>query len=191
MGQSPEELKDNIEMTRGALGETLDAIGDRVSPGRVIERRKNRVRAGVMGVRDRVMGTAQGTVDTAKERVTSTVETVRDAPEAGLQQAQGHPMVAGALAFGIGFLVAAVLPKTEAEEQVAPRLAAKVEPLKEELTQAGQQVVEQLKEPAQQAAGELKATAAAGAQQLTDQARQGADETVSAGREAAEELGRG
>src|SRR6185503_1625840 len=106
MGQSPEELKDNIEMTRGELGETLDAIGDRVSPGRVIERRKNRVRAGVMGLRNRVMGTAQGTVDTAKERLTSTMDTVRDAPEAGLQQTQGHPMVAGALAFGIGFLIA-------------------------------------------------------------------------------------
>ena len=33
MGQSPEELKDNIETTRGELGETLDAIGDRVQPG--------------------------------------------------------------------------------------------------------------------------------------------------------------
>jgi hypothetical protein len=100
MGQSPEELKDNIETTRGELGETLDAIGDRVSPGRVIERRKNRVRAGVMGLRDQVMGTAQGTVDSAKERLKSTVETVRDTPEAGLQQTPGHPMVAGALAFG-------------------------------------------------------------------------------------------
>ena len=188
MGQSPEELKDNIETTRGELGETLDAIGDRVSPGRAIERRKNRVRAGVMALRDRVIGTAQGTVDSGKEHLTSTVATVRDTPEAGLQQTQGHPMVAGALAFGIGFLIAAVIPKTEAEEHAAPRLAAKVEPLKEELTTAGQQVVQQLKEPAQQAAGELKETAAAGAQQLKDQTRQGADETVSAGREAAEDL---
>ena len=188
MGQSPEELKDNIESTRGELGETLDAIGDRVSPGRVIERRKNRVRASVMGLRDRVMGTAQGTVDTAKEHLTSTAESVRDAPEAGLQQTQGHPMVAGALAFGIGFLMAAVIPKTEAEEHAAPRLAETIEPLKEELTQAGQQVVQELREPAQQAAGELKETAAAGAQQLKEQARQGADETVSAGREAAQDL---
>ena len=31
MGQSPEELKEEIETTRGDLGETLDAIGDRVS----------------------------------------------------------------------------------------------------------------------------------------------------------------
>jgi len=188
MGQSPEELKDNIETTRGELGDTLEAIGDRVSPGRVIERRKNRVRARVMGLRDRVMGTAQGTVDTAKERLTSTVETVRDAPETGLQQTQGHPMVAGALAFGIGFLIAAVIPKTEAEEHAAPRLAEKVEPLKEELTEAGQQVVQQLKEPAQQAAGELKETATEGAQQLKEQTRQGADETVSAGRKAAKDL---
>ena len=41
MGQSADELRHDIEATRGQLGETLDAIGDRVSPGRMIERRKN------------------------------------------------------------------------------------------------------------------------------------------------------
>jgi hypothetical protein len=53
MGQSPEELKQDIESTRADLGETLDAIGDRVSPGRVIERRKNRTRQRLTGLRDR------------------------------------------------------------------------------------------------------------------------------------------
>jgi hypothetical protein len=79
-----------------------------------------------------------------------------------------------------------VIPKTEAEEQ-SFRIAEKVEPLKDELTEAGQQVVEQPKEP-RSSAGELKETAAAGAQQLKEQTRRGADETVSAGREVAEDL---
>ena len=42
MGQTAEQLKEQIAGTRDDLSETLDAIGDRVSPGRVIERRKNR-----------------------------------------------------------------------------------------------------------------------------------------------------
>ena len=42
MGQSAEELRYEIADTRAELGQTLDAIGDRVSPGRMIERRKNR-----------------------------------------------------------------------------------------------------------------------------------------------------
>jgi hypothetical protein len=33
MGQSPEELRRDIERTREDLGGHLDAIGDRVSPG--------------------------------------------------------------------------------------------------------------------------------------------------------------
>ena len=47
MGQSPEELKQDVESTRADLSDTLDAIGDRVSPGRMIERRKNRMRQGL------------------------------------------------------------------------------------------------------------------------------------------------
>ena len=45
MGQGPEELRHDIERRRDDLGETIDAIGDRVSPGRIIERRRNRIAA--------------------------------------------------------------------------------------------------------------------------------------------------
>ena len=69
MGQSPEELKQEIETTRSDLGETLDAIGDRVSPGRMIERRTNRVRQGVGGLRDRIMGFVDETTTSATDRV--------------------------------------------------------------------------------------------------------------------------
>ena len=43
MGQSTEELKRDIEHTRADMSGTLDAIEDRVSPSRMIQRRKNRV----------------------------------------------------------------------------------------------------------------------------------------------------
>ena len=43
MGQNADQLKREIADTRNDLGNTLDAIGDRVSPSRVIQRRKNRV----------------------------------------------------------------------------------------------------------------------------------------------------
>ena len=36
MGTSAEELRRDIAQTREDLGETIDAIGDRVSPGRVM-----------------------------------------------------------------------------------------------------------------------------------------------------------
>ena len=68
MGQSADELRRDIEETRYGLTDTLDAIGDRVSPGRVIERRKNRAVQGLQSVRDRVMGSVGG----ARDSVTDT-----------------------------------------------------------------------------------------------------------------------
>ena len=44
MGQSAEELRREIEETRDNLTGTVDAIGDRVSPGRIVERKTNRAR---------------------------------------------------------------------------------------------------------------------------------------------------
>ena len=147
MGQSPEELKQEIESTRSDLGQTLDAIGDRVSPGRVLERRTNRVRQQVRGLRERVMGAAQDTVDVGKDRLGSSVEAVRDVPDAVGQRAQGNPLVAGALAFGIGFLVASLAPRTEAESKVAATVTDEVEPLKDEIVEAGRDAVQNLSEP--------------------------------------------
>ena len=66
MGQSPEELKDEIESTRADLGDTLEAIGDRVSPGRVIERRTARVRQGfadLLGVEQATIGLTTSTTE--------------------------------------------------------------------------------------------------------------------------------
>ena len=103
MGQSTEELRREIEATRNGLGDTLEAIGDRVSPSRVVQRRKNRVRGAVREARDRVMGVGadtrhaivggvhsvaasvkDGVADTAE----SAVETVRDTPHMATAQTQ-------------------------------------------------------------------------------------------------------
>ena len=59
MGQEPAELRRDIERRREELGDTIDAIGDRVSPGRIIERRRNRMADGVRSLKDRIMGTVE------------------------------------------------------------------------------------------------------------------------------------
>ena len=65
MGQDTEELKRGIEDTRQDMSATLEAIGDRVSPGRMVQRKKNRMMESVSSVRERVMGTASS----AKEKL--------------------------------------------------------------------------------------------------------------------------
>ena len=163
MGQTTEELKQEIADTRGNLTETLDAIGDRVSPGRMIERKKNRVSNGFRSAMDRVMGTAHDAADA-----------VREAPGGVASSAQGAPLAAGAIAFAAGFVLAVAFPATEEEAAVTARL---VDPVKEELGTIGHEMAEHLKEPAQEALAQVKDTAQHGVETVKGSAAQTAADT--------------
>jgi ElaB/YqjD/DUF883 family membrane-anchored ribosome-binding protein len=196
MGNSTDQLRREIEHTRADLGETLDAIGDRVSPGRMIERRKNRFVGSVRAVRDRVMGTAadagrtfedtgRAIADTAGDAVGS----LRETPDALRHQAQGNPLAAGAVAFGFGVLAASMIPPSQREKQATEQLMDKAgEPLRDELKHAGQEMAEHLKEPAREALEGVRQTATEGRDVITETARQAVDETRDTVREEADEI---
>jgi ElaB/YqjD/DUF883 family membrane-anchored ribosome-binding protein len=186
MGQSAEELRRDIEYTRQDLGETLDAIGDRVSPGRMVERRKNKVVNGLSSVRDRVMGTASDAGHSVGDTAGSAVDTIKGAPDTVVQQTQGNPLVAGGIAFGVGVLLASVFPATAKEQQVADQLMDKAQPLADDLKQTGQQIAEHMKEPAREAVESVKQAATEGQQAVTDTAKGAAQSTGQAAREGAE-----
>ena len=206
MGQSAEELRRDIERTREGLGETLDAIGDRVSPGRIIERKKNRVSNGIRTARERVMGTVSDTghavsdrAHAVSDRVSGGVHSVSDGasgalgsvkavPGAVSEQAQGAPVMAGAIAFGIGFLVAAAFPASQAERQAGAKVLEAVEPLKGELASAGKEMAEHLKEPAMQAATQVKDAATQSAQTVSETAKSAAQDTADQARSATESV---
>ena len=186
MGQSAEQLRREIEYTRGDLGETLDAIGDRLSPGRMMERRKNRMRSGLQSVRERVMGTVSDTGSSVAGAVADTaggvadaaggaVSTLKETPDTVRQQTQGNPLAAGAIAMGVGVLLATVFPATEKERRAADQLMDKAEPLTAELKQAGREIAEHMREPAHEAVDQVKEAASEGTQAVTDTARQATD----------------
>jgi ElaB/YqjD/DUF883 family membrane-anchored ribosome-binding protein len=184
MGQSAEELRREIEDTRHDLGQTLDAIGDRVSPGRIVERRKNRVMTGLHSVRDRVMGTAADTGHAIGETAGGAVDTLKATPDAVVGQTQGNPLAAGAVAFGVGVLLASIFPASAKEKQAAEELMDRVQPLTDELKQAGQEMAEHLKEPAREAVEQVKHVAAEGQQAVTDTVKEVADTSKQSAREA-------
>ena len=186
MGQSTEQLRREIEYTRDDLGQTLDAIGDRVSPGRIVERRKNRVANGLSSVRDRVMGTASDAGHAIGDTAGGTVDTIKGAPDTVVQQTQGNPLVAGAVAFGVGVLMASVFPATAKEQEVADQLKDKAQPLADDLKQTGQEIAEHLKEPAREAVESVKQAATEGQQAVTETAKDAADSTRQAAREGTE-----
>ena len=72
MGQESEELRADIERRRESMTGTIDAIEDRVVPGRIIERRRQAAREWVGGVRERVMGPPQ----TIKHQASSAADRV-------------------------------------------------------------------------------------------------------------------
>jgi hypothetical protein len=185
------ELRSEIEDTREHLGDTLDAIGDRVSPGRIVERRKNRARQSIDTMRDRVMGAAPakpstvGVRDSASNAVASIGEGVRHAPEALAGGTQGSPFVAGSIAFGLGILVAALLPTTEAEASVADSV---VEPLKAEATDIGRVVGSTAKESASQAAQEAKTAVSDAVATVKDEASSTAQDVKQSASDAADQV---
>ena len=199
MGQRAEELRQEIADTRDDLGVTLDAIGDRVSPGRMMDRRKERVRSRFSDVRERVMGSADtistrvgemvpssgggmsgsGMTEAVTGMAGSARDALRDAPQLGRQSAQGNPLLAGALAFGFGFLVASVLPKSDTEQEAANRMAENLQPMKDTLTEVGQQVASVAKESAAQIAEQAKEEASEAAQQVKESASQAAEQVKS------------
>jgi hypothetical protein len=177
MGQSTEELKRDIEYTRADMSETLDAIEDRMSPGRMVQRQKNRVASSWHDIRDRVMGSAYELEHSVGESASGTTDTVKDAPQAMMRGTEGSPMVAGAMALGLGFLAAVAFPATEAERRASESVADKVEPAKQQVVDSAKEVAEHLKGPAKQAAQEVKDTAREGASEVSSTAREAAQET--------------
>jgi hypothetical protein len=198
VGQSPEELRREIEQTRMGMSENLDAIGDRVSPGRIVERRTNRMRNGVSSLRERVMGAPSSmgstlsdhtpSVGGVTDRVSGAGEALRSAPEGAKQTAEGNPMLAGALAFGAGFVAAAIFKGSEAEARAATTLQEKAQPRKEEAQSVAREVASGLQEPAQQAAESLKQTATSATEQVKEAAQSSAQQTKEAGQSAVEDV---
>ena len=164
MGQEPAELRRDIERRREELGETIDAIGDRVSPGRIIERRRNKMTEQWESVKGRVMGS----VDTGSGAVGDAVDSVRShvGPEAIKSQTAGSPLGAGLVAFGVGFLVAAAFPPSRVEVAATERAQDSLEPAKDALVDAARNVADDVKAGAADAAQELKSTATDAAQEV-------------------------
>ena len=95
---------------------------------------------GLSSVRDRVMGTASSAGHAIGDTAGGTVDTIKGTPDAVVQQTQGNPLVAGAVAFGVGVLMASVFPASAKEQEVADQLKDKAQPLADDLKQTGQEI---------------------------------------------------
>jgi HEAT repeat protein len=196
MGTRADELKSDLERQREALGEDLEAVGDRVSPGRVVERRRAALRQGFGRLRDRVMGTADrgGMSDaagTASQRAGEATEAVKDrlsaAPQAVGSATEGNPLAAGLIAFGAGLLTASLVPPTQREYQAAEQLKPMLDDVKDEAKTVAQEAAENLRPQAEDAVAQVREQATSAAETVKDEAGS-ASEQVKSDASGAEEI---
>ena len=120
-------------------------------------------------------------LEAARDRASSAMETVSGVPETARRQTQGNPVVAGAVALGVGWLIGSLMPQSEKERELArkvePQLAEVASTVKAEgqqmasdLQEPAQDAVEQIKEAGREATTEVKDSGAAAAQSVKEHA---------------------
>ena len=198
MTSDPDEIRGNIEQTQKNLSADVDALAEKVSPSRIVERRVEQTRSAMTSVKDRIMGSAAETTSTVSGTASSAAASAKDtlaakassaadmassAPAQARQRTRGNPLAVGLVAFGAGWLLSSLLPATEPEQQAAAQVkdfaVEKGRPVAQEMGQAGQESAQKLRESAQQRAQSVKDTAADAASTVADEAQSQASDVTS------------
>jgi len=198
MAQEPDRLRQDIENTRASLTRDVDMLAEKTSPTKVAQRRWTAVKEKVMGSSDNATSAVQDKASTAKDAVQDkasqlgdkasdlsskagdkahdAAEAVKSAPAAITQQAQGNPLAAGIIAFGVGMLAATLIPVTDVEKRAGAQLKEQSGDLTDKVKDVAAEMKDDLSGTVQQAVGEVKATAADAAQTTKDQAQSSAQD---------------
>jgi hypothetical protein len=211
ISNDPDEIRADIERTRGTLSNDVDDLAESVKPKSVARRQVDKVKDAVGSVTDRVMGSdeddprsstvadkahaakdavadkayaAKDTVsekayaakDTVSEKTSEARGAVKEAPTTVMRKAQGNPLAAGVIAFGLGMLVSSLIPSSEKERQAVSQLQENLEPVKEKASEVAKDVGESLKPPVQEAAESVKTTAQEGVESVKQEGQAAAQD---------------
>ncbi|HEV7168625.1 MAG TPA: DUF3618 domain-containing protein [Micrococcaceae bacterium] len=169
MSQSPEEIRAEIDRTRGRLGTDVDALADKVSPSSIAHRQTEKVRGTFGRMRSSVMGSADDATDTARHAAQQAGEAVQDMPDAVTRKTQGSPLAAGLIAFGAGWLLSALIPASDTEKEAASTVKEKAQPLIQNAGEMAKNVANDMKEPAQEAMDQVRRAAQDSAQTVKEE----------------------
>lgn len=183
MGATPDQLKADIERTRTELSVDVDALADKVSPTSIARRRTEGVKNRAVTVKERVMGRADDLASTARSGMnsagtsaSSAADTVGQAPTMVKQQAQGNPVAAGLIAFGVGMLAATLFPATQKERELGATV-------KEQGSDLAQPVIAAAKDAAEQVRSDVQPAAQEAVQQVKESAKGAANTTAETAKE--------
>jgi hypothetical protein len=152
MGQTTDELRQDINERRNEISRDLDAIGDKVSPRQAARRTSDSARRKLHDMRDTVMGSATQGTSAISDAATSARDRIEHVPDAARRQTKGNPLAVGLVAFGGGLLLASIMKPTSREQQLASNVQPELERAASHLRETGQELAAELAEPARDAA---------------------------------------
>jgi ElaB/YqjD/DUF883 family membrane-anchored ribosome-binding protein len=190
----PDEIRAEIERTRAALSDDVDALTDTANPKNIAKRQVDKAKGTLTDVKDRVMGVGDDVKErvvgagdnvagTVQDKASAVGDAVSGAPAAARQKTRGNPLAAGLIAFGAGMVVSSLIPSSQREQEAVSDLQGNLEPLKDKATEVARDFGQQLKEPAQEAAESVKTTAAEGVQNVKDEGMAAKDQVQGQGEE--------
>ncbi len=182
MGETTSELRQQIDEQRTMLSQDLDALGDKVSPRRVAERRADAVRGRFSNAKTKIMGTASGDGNGSgpSAMVHSGQEMMHSSQEMAKQQVAGAPLAAGFMAFAAGMVVAALIPETKRETELAQNVQPMAQDMASTVKGAAQESAQKLKPAAQEAVGAVRDKAQDAAGSVKDQAQESSEHVEAA-----------
>ncbi|MET8281191.1 DUF3618 domain-containing protein [Micromonospora sp. NPDC005174] len=196
MSSDPDRIRREIETTRNELSSDVDALADKVNPRRIAGDSVGQARGALTRAKEKMMGSSNHLGQETGQRMSHAAGSVRDETRSlGQQsraQAQGNPLAAGLVAFGVGLLAASLVPPSGRERQLAGRARDMVSEhsseLRQQASQVGHQVQDNLREPAQQAAQSVRSSAQQGVSTVRDQGRSAAGQVQGQAHAAVDDL---
>jgi ElaB/YqjD/DUF883 family membrane-anchored ribosome-binding protein len=121
-------------------------------------------------VRERVMGAAEDTSSTLSDAGETTAAHMVDLKDRAVAKAEGNPLAVGLIAFGVGLLLASLIPASARERKVAAEVKDQAQPLMDEVADVAKEIGANLKDPAQDAATAVADAATDSFQTVKDEA---------------------
>jgi hypothetical protein len=151
-------------------GSTVGGVSDKAYAA------KDAVADRTYAAKDVVADKAHAAKDTVSEKASEAGEAVRQAPRRIRRKAQGNPLAAGVIAFGLVMLVSSLIPSTEKEREAVSQLQENLEPVKEKAAEVAKDIGENLKPAAQEAADSVRETAQEGVENVKQEGQSAAQD---------------
>jgi len=174
-----DRIRAEIDRTRSELSYDVDALSDKVTPSKIVDRQADKVKGAFTSAKEKVMGTVSDVRNSASDSASSAGGGVSDATHRAADKAKGNPLAVGLIAFGAGWLASSLIPVSDAEKDAAAHVKDAAQPLVQKAGDAAKDVASNLKEPAKEAANAVKETATDSANTVKDEASSAADDVKS------------